>query len=246
MKFWSADGSEHREAIDEKSFEGDEESFEDWTRRVRDEALGEGSERLDHEALETVEPSYRDRPLSEFRERFPGEYTEPWETSVPAERFRPPEGFAGEVNPRYDQSPEHQINCCDCARAVERIWRGQRETAAGLRVDGELGGRMEMWAGEGYRSVDAAEIRRRLEAGGHGSSGIVSGVFRSADGTMGGHSFNVVNDRGEVKAVDGQVGMVEPWSDRTGHPYLPHVWDEAGDQGRLMVMGWDAQGRPLW
>ena len=213
--------SKHSEAADDGSFEGDDESFEDWTRRVREEAFGETSERLEHEA---VEPSYRDRPLREFRERFPAEYTEPWETSVPTEKFRPPERFATEVNPRYDQSPEFKVNCCDCARAAERTWRGQRETAAGLRLreDGELGGRMETWAGEEYRSVDVAEIHERLAVGGHGSSGIVSGVFRSHDGTMGGHTFNVVNDRGEVKAVDGQLGMVEPWSDRTGHPYLPH------------------------
>ena len=244
MGIWKTSDHEHSEAIDE-------ESYDDWVRNTRERALGEGSERLDHEDLDAADPSYRDRPLREFRERFPDEYMEPWETSKPIEAFRHPEQFAGEINPKYPQAlleppVEYEVNCCDCARAVERTWRGQPEAAAGLRATGEPRDRMELWAGERYRPVDVRDIRERLEAAGHGSSGIVSGVFRSPDGTLGGHSFNVVNDGGEVKAVDGQVGMVEPWNDQTGHPYIPHAWDGGGGRGKLMAMGWDGRGRSLW
>ena len=247
MRLWSAHRSEHDEAIDEEPFEAEAESYDDWAGRVREEAFEKGSERFEHDDLEAAEPSYRDQPLREFRERFPGEYTEPWETSTPTEEFCSPERFVAEINPKYTQSPEHQTNCCDCARSVERTWRGHREAAAGTRGHGgELDDRMESWAGETYRSVGAAEIRERLAAAGHGSSGIVSGVFTSEHGSRSGHTFNVINDGGKIKAVDGQAAMVESWSDRTGHPYVRDVLDDHGRHGRLMAMGWDARGRSLW
>lgn len=247
MTFWSADGSERSQEIDEEPFQNDE-GFQDWTRRIHGEALEESGERLEYEGLEAAEPSCRDRPLREFRERFPGEYSEPWETTVPTERFRPPERFVAEINPKYyTQSHEHQVNCCDCARAVERTWRGHREAAAGRTTgDGERNDLMESWAGERYRSVDAAEIRERLAAAGPGSSAILSAIVTSESGVGSGHAFNAINDRGEIKAVDGQVGMVEPWSDRTGHPHVRDVLDDYGRRGRLMAMGWDPQGRRLW
>ncbi len=246
MTFWSADGSERGREIDEEPSWSDEGS-QDWARRIHEEALGQSGERIEHEGLEAAEPTHRDRPLREFRERFPGEYSEPWETTVPTERFRPPERFVAEINPHYAQSPEHQVNCCDCARAVERTWRGHREVAAGRATGfGEGNNRMENWAGVRYRSVDAAEIRGRLAAAGPGSSAILSAIVTSESGVRSGHAFNAINDQGEIKAVDGQVGMVEPWSDRTGHPYVRDVLDDDGSPGRLMAMGWDPQGRPLW
>ena len=247
MRLWSDHRSEHHEAIDEEPFEAEAESYDDWAGRVREEAFEKGSERFEHDDLEAAEPSCRDRPLREFRERFPGEYTEPWETSTPTEEFCSPERFVAEINPSHTQSPEHQTNCGDCARSVERTWRGHRETAAEMRGrGGELDDRMESWAGETYRSVGAAEISERLAAAGHGSSGIVSGVFASEHGERSGHTFNVVNDGGKIKAVDGQAAMVESWSDRTGHPHVLDVLDDHGRHGRLMAMGWDARGRSLW
>ena len=159
MGLWSAHRSEHHETIDEEPFEAEAESYDDWVARVREE-FEKGSERFEHVDLEAAEPSYRDRPLREFRERFPGEYTEPWEISTPTEEFCSPERFVAEINPKHTQSRESQTNCCDCARSVERTWRGHRETAAGMRGRGELDDRMETWAGETYRSVGAAEIQR--------------------------------------------------------------------------------------
>ena len=254
MRLWSAHRSEHHETIDEEPFEDEAESYDDWAARVREE-FEKGSERFEHVDLETAEPSYRDRPLREFRERFPGKYIEPWEISTPTEEFCSPERFVAEINPKYMQSQEFQTNCCDCARSVERTWRGHRETAAGMSGrGGEWRERMESWAGETYRSVGVAEIRERLAAAGHGSSGIVCGTFISTSETgetgprHGHHAFNVINDGGKIKAVDGQAAMAEPWSDRTGHPHpeLLDVVDEYGRRGRLMAMGWDARGRSLW
>lgn len=248
-KFGRTDVNEDSETIDE-------ESFDDWAKSSRKRFLGEGSEQVEQEDLETRDFSYRERPLREFRERFPNEYVEPWETTVRTEEFRHPEQFVLEINPKHHQSlkppMEYQINCCDCARAVERTWRGQRETAAGKRLDedpekwGEQGSRMEQWARESYRSMDAARIRDRLASAGHGSSGIVSVHFNGHNGTPVGHTFNIVNDGGEIKAVDGQIGMVEPWNDRTGHPYIPDASSGSGERLQMAVMGWDSEGRSLW
>lgn len=244
-KFRSTDISEDSETTDE-------ESFEDWSRNTRKRFFGEGNERVEHEDLEAPDSSYRDRPLREFREQFPNEYVEPWETPVRTEEFRHPEKFADEINPKYHRSAEYKYNCCDCARAVERTWRGHQEAAAGKSLDsdpskwGEQGSRMELWAGEGCKSMSAKEIRDRIASAGHGSSGIVSARFKARNGSMMGHAFNIVNDGGEIKAVDGQVGMVESWNSRTGHPGMSHVFDRSGEPGKLMVMGWDAKGRSLW
>lgn len=52
-----------------------------------------------------------------------------------------------------------------------------------------------------------SDVEHRLYELGPGSSAVVG--FDREDG--GGHWFNAVNDGGTVKAIDGQVGRVEPW-----------------------------------
>ena len=203
---------------------------------------------------------YRDRPLREFRERCPDEYIEPWASSVRGEEFPPPERFADTVNPKFGESPSYEVNCCDCARAVERTLRGDHETAAGRSIvtgpdgvpqcKGETPEQLEEWAGEPFTSVEVADIGERVEAAGPGASAIAISKYEYPDGVTGVHAYNAVNDGGEVKVVDGQSGEVLPWSDETGHPDMCNVSDPSQSgiwgRGRSLAMGWDAEGRSLW
>ena len=109
---------------------------------------------------------------------------------------------------------------------------------------------MESWAGERFKSVDVRDIRERVNEAGHGASAIVGACHESSDGVTRHHVYNVVNHGDEIRVVDGQTGLVSPWSDETGHPELSNVSDwsdsQPGVRGRSMVMGWDARGNSLW
>jgi Papain fold toxin 1, glutamine deamidase len=63
---------------------------------------------------------------------------------------------------------------------------------------------MAEWAGVEPKRMTTAEIGHRLAELGPGTSAVVGCDWK--DG--GGHWFNVVNDAGAVKAVDGQFGLI--------------------------------------
>lgn len=207
----------------------------------------EHAERFEREGLAGTEAGQRDRPLSEFREQFPEEYTQSWERPVTAERFPPPEHIVGDINPKFRESLSYRVNAGDCARAVERTWRGDREIAAGRRIlESEPPDRMESWAGEPLKSVELQDIHDRVAAAGHGSSAIVQSCHVSPEGKPLDHVYNVVNNHGVVKVADGQVGRVYSWKAETGHPELSNITDFGGNRGRSMTVGWDARGHSLW
>ena len=207
----------------------------------------EHAERFEREGLAGTEVSHRDRPLSEFREQFAEEYTVPWERPVTAERFPQPERIVGDINPKFRESLSYRVNAGDCARAVERTWRGDRETAAGRRtLESEPPDRMESWAGQPLKSVELQDIHDRVAAAGYGSSAIVQARHVTPEGKRIDHVYNVVNNYGTVKVVDGQVGQVYSWNAETGHPGLSNVSDFSGNRGKSMTVGWDAKRRSLW
>ena len=207
----------------------------------------ERAERFEREDLAGTDTGYRDRPLREFREQFPGEYIESWERPVTSERFPSPQHIVGDINPKFRESPAYQVNSGDCARAVERTWRGDREAAAGRSVlQSESPDRMESWAGEPFRSAELKDIHDRVAAAGHGSSAMIEARYTTPEGDPAGHVYNAVNQHGEVKVVDGQLGRVSSWSFQSGHPELSNVSDFDGNSRKSMAMGWDARGRSLW
>ena len=57
----------------------------------------------------------------------------------------------------------------------------------------------------GQPKLGQFEIESRLQQSGPGSRGIVS-----VDTPNGGHTFNVYNDNGQIKWIDGQTGIVKP------------------------------------
>lgn len=103
-----------------------------------------------------------------------------------------------------------RCNCGECARATDGTWQGHPKVAAAMnypRVRGEPKERMEEWAGTQCTNASMADVKRRLDQLGPGSSAIV-GFYKEGGG---GHWFNAVNDKGTVKAIDSLNGLVETW-----------------------------------
>ena len=109
-----------------------------------------------------------------------------------------------------------------------------------MRVGQALGLRHEdlvsrRWAGETYRSVGAAEIRERLAAAGHGSSGIVSGPC-SPQETVG------ILDAIDRASDDGSTVYLHCWGGvgRTG--IVVGCWlvrhGMTGDEALLQIAEW--------
>jgi hypothetical protein len=169
--------------------------------------------------------------------------------SYPVARFDEPERVVQGVNPDFqDPSGSHDVNCADCARSVERSWRGNHEEAAGRasRLDsrgyvephGEQSEETEEWAGERFTpTTDPEALRTKLEEGGHGSSAIVHTQY-TFDGERAGHAYNVVNYQGDIRVLDGQTGESLPWAD--GEVY------RLGTDQAHKAMAWDGTGERIW
>ena len=158
------------------------------------------------------------RPDAEFRAEF-DDFLEPGEADFPvAERFEDPEQWIERINPHWE-GPDgpYGSNCADCARCVERTWRGHGEVAAGQLEDGE-------------------DAIARLERGGPGSSAYVAST-----GEGWGHAYNLVNHEGEVLLVDGQDHRVESARGLLdGHDEF-HLHPEAWHRAAF----WDPEGKEL-
>ena len=173
---------------------------------------------------------------AEFRAEF-DDFVEPDETGFPVtERFEDPGQWIERINPRWE-GPDgpYGSNCADCARCVERTWRGHGEVAAGQLEDGEPVDRVEQWTGP-LEDVDGEEAIVRLEQGGPGSSAYVAST-----GEGWGHAYNLVNHEGEVLLVDGQDHRVESARDLLdGHDEF-HLHPEAWHRAAF----WDPEGEEL-
>lgn len=210
----------------------------------------EPGERADSvlDGVRRSDAGYRDQPLREFRAEHEGEFLEPMARTYPVERFGDPDEVVRRINPDYgDASGYYDINCADCARSVERTWRGDHEEAAGRlvqvdadgnRYEGEFPAETEEWAGERFTETPQTDaLRERLEAGGHGSSAIVQTSF-DFDGDRLGHAYNVVNHHGELRVCDGQTGETFPWA--------PGSIYELGENQTHLAMAWNGRGERIW
>jgi Papain fold toxin 1, glutamine deamidase len=167
-------------------------------------------ERVEREAARGNADQRDDRP--NIVDRYPDDYRvtdhEPPRIDGPHE---PPEKWVDGIN--FDENRKgRNHNCGECARAVQSTWQGEPATAAAISRSwdgGESPSRMAEWADQEMEPVSMTEIGRRLAKLGPGSSAIIGCDWASP--RYGGHWFNAVNDSGAVKAVDGQLGKVEPW-----------------------------------
>lgn len=171
--------------------------------------------------------------------RYPADYrlsdADPPDVHAP---HAPPEAWADAINPDREE-PGRDNNCGECARACEDTWLGRPRVAAAMadaNAPGEQVGRMIEWAGVQPRSTSIAEIGRRLGEQGPGSSAVVGCDWVGG----GGHWFNAINDKGEIKAVDDQSGDVEPWP-----PSRDGLGFDETDVERADAIVIDVDGRPV-
>lgn len=222
--------------------------------------------RIDRQGLEGTEPAdhtlessgyesrgFKGQELREFREQHDGEFTEVLSRSYPVEKFGDPDGVVRNTNPFYgDGSRSFDVNCADCARSVERTWRGEHEEAAGRvpQLDatgaviphGEQSSLTEEWAGENFSSApNDAELRQALIDGGHGSSAIVHSTWERIDQqqSAGGHAYNLVNYHGDIRVLDGQTGENLGWVRGDIHPGI-------GQDSEHKAIAWNARGERIW
>jgi hypothetical protein len=136
-----------------------------------------------------------------------------------------PEKWIRDINIDADL-PGRSNNCGECARAACETWYGKPTAAAAMsatKSSGEHISRMEDWADQPSQPATMAEIGRRLEDLGPGSSAIVGCYWNR----RGGHWFNAVNDGGAIKAVDGQRDRVGSWP--------PVLREFRFDESRMML-----------
>lgn len=197
------------------------------------------------DAGENVE---RTPPNEKIWNAYPGEYRPPFGCAHPeiSGLFQHPSTFIDNVNPGGPGVPGRANNCGECARAVERNWRGEPQVAAALTgpkqpgeppPPGEPPHRMEEWIGSTARSMDYAEIHNLLTEAGEGSSAVIGQFWKEEDG---GHWFNAVNKSGHILVVDGQSGIIEDWppsKDGAG-------WDESIVANSIAIVR-DRNGRVI-
>lgn len=167
--------------------------------------------------------------------------------------WEPPETWVADVNRPGRLMPGRDVNCIDCARAVEANWRGHDAVAAPIADDWRFEGtsrlRLEQWSGGMLIDASIDQIGGMLGELGPGSSAMV--VVDWEGGSA--HAFNAVNDRGVITWIDGQSGRTGPWPpdygiriraseavfiEPDGRPVLPV------DHHDLVGPGWPEGGTP--
>jgi hypothetical protein len=149
------------------------------------------------------------------------------ESRPEAVAFEPPEAWIGEINAPGRDTAGRDENCVFCGLATEMRWRGEtvqagewpHEYGVSFETADELIGPL--------KGTSASEIERALSDAGPGASGVVVIDQRFNEG----HVVNVVNDRGDVRWVDGQIGTVDSVSPRQATGFR---WSARDREGRPM------------
>jgi filamentous hemagglutinin len=96
------------------------------------------------------------------------------------------------------------MNCVNCVITTDQMLDGAKVSAG---LDGPKPvSFLEKYFGAQFAPVtDGAEIEAMMTAAGDGSRGV---VFASRGPGQVGHVFNVVNQRGVIRFLDGQTGKV--------------------------------------
>ncbi|MDR2378742.1 MAG: hypothetical protein LBD70_04880 [Bifidobacteriaceae bacterium] len=245
---------EYRAAAEDQELRDHDQEFADQAQELSDEAQELAGQAEERSAAERARALHGAEDPSQFRLEHQGDYEEPSSRAVAIEPFKDPATTVEFVNPKFNPSEggpsEYNSNCADCARCFEATWRGERNEAAGLAKrttengrleapDGETDERTEEWSHNEFAQTEPAALRQSLEQAGHGASAIVHSGWEGPGGP-GGHAYNVVNYRGEIKTVDAQEGEVLEYSDQGVHPWLEDCY---GVNHRTMA--WDARGRRI-
>ncbi|MBW3650974.1 MAG: hypothetical protein KY458_10440, partial [Actinobacteria bacterium] len=133
-------------------------------------------------------------------------------------RHSAPAEFSPWVNAGGHVVPGRDVNCADCARAVEVTWRGTPQVSAARApgAGGETRAEIEAWLGRPLEPQTFKSLGADLATRGHGSSAYVVVHWKGG----GGHAFNAVNHEGKVYFVDAQPkgGAVDLWPPKADSP----------------------------
>ena len=112
-----------------------------------------------------------------------------------------------DINPHNVKTNEGGLNCIKCATALDNTLAGYPAVAMpGLASNTFAGGRniLENTFGSKLLKMNSIdEITSAVSVGGHGARGIVIGY---GSGSPYSHAFNVANQTGIVRYLDGQIG----------------------------------------
>jgi filamentous hemagglutinin len=99
------------------------------------------------------------------------------------------------------------INCVKCSIAVDSTLAGRPAQALEGLASADFPGAvkiLEEYSGSKVRTMSsAAQIEKVMSGAGTGSRGIVIGY---KEGSEFSHAFNVVNQNGTIRFLDGQIG----------------------------------------
>jgi filamentous hemagglutinin len=117
-------------------------------------------------------------------------------------------GSIRNVNPGYPTTGRTQ-NCVNCTVATDATLSGNPATA--LPSSGPVSIRVleQQYGGRFGTPTTSSGIEQQLLSGGDGARGI---VFGSRGPNEAGHVFNVVNQNGVVRFLDGQTGQPATFS----------------------------------
>lgn len=187
--------------------------------------------------------------LQEFRDQYPGMFRAALDSDPRpdvAAAFESPSAWVDRINPRGPDrnggggEVGRNVNCVDCARSVERVWRGDPEISSANMMGGEDDNGLEDWAEMSLSDTSFKSISDQLGELGPGASALIVGYWPSG----GGHAFNAVNSNGEVIFVDAQPlgGATGPWPPRGTSPGYGY---EEADFGRISAIFRDGSGRSV-
>jgi hypothetical protein len=157
--------------------------------------------------------------LSQYADEFVPLDSWDW-VSAPAvlARHSNPAEFAEWSNDGGVAVPGRDVNCVNCAMAVESNWRGHPlvSAARATRAGEPSRERLPAYYGKPFEPSQFTDIESRLTMAGPGSSAIIRVRWDDGSGgDAGGHCFNAVNYQGTVYFIDGQRGVQDLWPPRT-------------------------------
>jgi hypothetical protein len=112
-------------------------------------------------------------------------------------------GSIRNVNPGFPDAPGRTQNCVNCSQATDSTLGGNPASALPSRGPVGIDVLERQYGGRFSNAMSSSTIEQQMIDAGAGARGIVFGA--RGPGEVG-HVFNVINQNGTVRFLDGQVG----------------------------------------
>jgi RHS repeat-associated protein len=122
-------------------------------------------------------------------------------------------------SPNVPGSPR-SLNCVNCSISTDATLAGRPASALPTTNGGASIFELEDLFGGQFKSMAPDSIISELQAAGSGARGIVYGARVNKSLGIDGHVFNVVNDNGMIKFLDGQANNIPDLSTMTNFGFL--------------------------